>query len=65
MNEVMQGIGEMDTTLAENYEDDALIWPQRERNFEPREDALKTGLESCGLAADNTATILSRTAKVL
>lgn len=38
---------------------EATIWTQLERNFEPREDALRPGLESCGLAADDTATILS------
>lgn len=59
MNEIMQGIGGMNTTLAENYRNDALAWPQRERNFGPRQEVLVTGLESCGLAADDTETILS------
>lgn len=59
MNEVMQGIEERNTTLAENYENDTFLWIQRERNFEPLQEVLVTGLESCGLAADDTETILS------
>jgi hypothetical protein len=59
MDEVMQDIREMNITLAKNSESDALIWTQRERNVEPLQEVLVTGLESCGLAADDTETVLS------
>ena len=59
MNEVMQSIREMSTTSAKNYEGDALLWTQRERNFEPPQEVLVTGLESCGLAANDTEAVLN------
>jgi hypothetical protein len=62
MNEVMQDIGEMNITQAENYENSSFVWLQMDHNYEPRKEALVTGLESCGLATDDTEMILSRLA---
>lgn len=58
MNEVIQSVGEIGTTQAAGYEDEAAIRIQTEWRFEPPRELVRTGLESCGLAADDTAIIL-------
>src|SRR2546425_1121241 len=59
MSTVIQGAREAKTTQAGSYENETAIWMQTECRFEPPKDAFRTGLESCGLAADDTATFLS------
>jgi hypothetical protein len=62
MNDITQSMREANTTLAESYEDEAAARLQTEWRFEPSPELLRTSLESCGLAADDTATVLSRLA---
>jgi len=59
MNEVTQSVVDDRTTQVESYESEAASWMRTECSFEPPKDLLRTGLESCGLAADDTATFLS------
>jgi hypothetical protein len=62
MSEVIQVVGNARMIQARSHENKSASWVQTAYSFEPAQDALRTGLESCGLAADDTATVLSRLA---
>lgn len=58
MSEVVQVVGDTRVSQAVSYESEASRRMQTEYRFEPQ-NMLRAGLESCGLAADNTATLLN------
>ncbi|MBI3300571.1 MAG: DUF1819 family protein [Deltaproteobacteria bacterium] len=59
MRAVAQIVRNAKTTQAVGYEDEAAIQIQTEWRFEPPQELFRTGLESCGLATDDTITVLN------
>jgi hypothetical protein len=59
MSDVIQVSEDMRANRAVSYGSEASSQVQTDYRFEPPQSVLRTGLESCGLAADDTATLLN------